>query len=123
MYKNGELKVAIQMQSVELMLKNYLDAYNTLASVKTDDPPLFNAVSRSFQVLAVKYYKSVYNVGLICQKNWSDVAVAVAQEYVDCWLIPNFNYHDMIRPFLELHEWRTEKLLESLKSSKLFMIV
>ena len=62
MYKNGELKVAIQMQSVELMLKNYLDAYNTLASVKTDDPPLFNAVSRSFQVLAVKYYKSVYNV-------------------------------------------------------------
>ena len=34
MYKNGELKVAIQVQSLELMLKNYLGAYRRLASLK-----------------------------------------------------------------------------------------
>ena len=34
MYNKGELKVATQVQSIELMLKNYLDAYRRLASLK-----------------------------------------------------------------------------------------
>ena len=34
MYKKGELRISIQVQSVELMLKNYLDAYRKLASFK-----------------------------------------------------------------------------------------
>jgi len=103
MYQKGELKVSpVQIQSVELMLKNYLEAYKRLACLKTDEPPLFQAVSRSFQPLALKYYKSVYSCGLACQKNWSDLSSLVAQEYVDCWLISNFDYPSLVQPFLDL---------------------
>jgi len=102
MYNKGELKVATQVQSIELMLRNYLDAYRRLASLKNDEPPLFQAVSRSFQPLALKYYKEVYNNGLVCQKNWADLSSLVAQEYVDCWLISNFDYPSLVKPFMDL---------------------
>jgi len=102
MYNKGELKVATQVQSIELMLKNYLDANRRLASLKNDEPPLFQAVSRSFQPLALKYYKEVYNNGLVCQKNWADLSSLVAQEYVDCWLISNFDYPSLVKPFMDL---------------------
>ena len=39
-----------------------------------------------------RYYKEVYNNGLVCQKNWADLSSLVAQEYVDCWLI-SVNYY------------------------------